>query len=215
MILKRNEKFAEKLKESAKLELEISKLQTRLTPDIQLKDKNHESVNSLDLNASEKLLSRSIFTLADLEKNPSISLKTYPTIKNKDVKRSYDKEFLISLRSKKESQILPEVLRIFPEIILPFENRYMTRTGLIKCGTVGRKTELMSSSESDSETDSDSDSDYTTLLVSNENDQPEMRKNDFQVTAMELYERKMFFLLENGANENCFILDKIKVSSIF
>ena len=210
LILKINEKLAKKFIELEKLELAISKLQTRLTRDIPLKD---EDVNNLDLNTSEKLLPKSTITLADLEKNPSILPKTYLALKNKDVKRSYDKEFLISLRCKKESQILPEALRIFPEIILPIENRYMTRSGLVKRGTDGEQNELMSSSESDSE--SDSDSDYTTLLVSNENDQPVMRKNDFQVTAMELYERKLFFLLENDANENCFILDKIKVSSSF
>ena len=123
----------------------------------------------MDFNTYEKHLPKSTFTLADFEKNPSILQKTYSAIKNKDFKRSYDKEFLISLRSKKESQILPEVLRIFPEIILPIENRYTTRSGLMKCGTDGQKNELMSSSESDSESESesDSDSDYTTLLVSN------------------------------------------------
>lgn len=169
-----------------------------------------ESDKGFDWNKSRKISPKSPITLASIEK--AISSKAFNSFSELTIRngsKSYDREFLMSLRDKKESIISPQILHIFPEIILPLQNKYRMR-GCLRSIHSDEKINQIVSTDS-SETDPDSESEYTTLQEKNEQRTSMFIPNNFETSKLELYERELFLLLDNDAKHNDFILNEIKV----
>ena len=157
-------------------------------------------------------------TLASLEKAMlksgsnllSCINKSCTILKNKGSIKPYDRDFLISLKNKNESRFFPEILRNFTEILLPMETRYALR-GTLRCSeTIQQENESSSSSEDSLLTETDTDETESECEYST-NSRNVLRQNGFDMSKMELYEKRLFMILEDDKNDNDFIFQKIKV----
>jgi len=173
-------------------------------------DKNQNIQNDQD--------EMSPITLASLEKamlksgNNLLSCinKSCTILKNKENIKPYDRDFLISLKNKNESRFFPEILRNFTEILLPMETRYALR-GTLRCSeTIQQENESSSSSEDSLLTETDTDETEFECEYST-NSRNVFQQNGFDMSKMELYERRLFMILEDDKNDNDFIFQKIKV----
>jgi hypothetical protein len=165
-------------------------------------------------------------TLASLEKAMLISgnnllsciNKSCTKLKNKENIKPYERDFLISLKNKNESRFFPEILRSFTEILLPMETRYALR-GTLRCSeTIQQEENESSSSSEDSLTETDTDETESECEYSTkgeDNSRNVFKQNGFDMSTMELYERRLFIILEDDRNDSDSIFQKIKVRTEF